>query len=392
VSEKRKKLKIAIVLERYTPSRGGERYFAWLAGELAERGHDVHVFATVTDTSNASSYQVHKIPGVRFPHSLRILCFLIGSARAVRSHQFDIVHGVGETLAANVLNPHGGIEQAYLSQEFASISNKIYHAYKRMKRYLALHHYLTLWIQKKQYADKKVQRIIAISEMIKRDIRRFHNVPEKRIRVVFNSVDLERFRPENRMLLREALRRELEIDDDTILLLFAGNNYRLKGLDYLLKSLMVLQRRVSTVPFGLIVLGRGNVERYRRLADAMGLSHRVIFQGSVTEMDRYYAASDIYVHPTFYDSCSLTVLEALASGLPVITTRFNGAADAVQSEEAGIVIDDPRDVDGLAEAIAYYFDQGRRRRAVTAAREYMEQFPPTRNLEETLDVYYDVVG
>jgi UDP-glucose:(heptosyl)LPS alpha-1,3-glucosyltransferase len=378
-------------MERYAPSRGGERYFAWLARELAERGHDVHVFATVTDAGSADSYQVHKIPGVRFPRSLRILCFLIGSARAVRSYRFDIVHGVGETLTANVLNPHGGIEQAYLSQEFASISNKLYRGYKRFRRYLSPHHYLTLWIQKKQYADDKVQRIIAISQMIKKDIRRFHHVPEEKIRVVFNSVDLKRFRPENRARFREALRQELAIDNDTIVLLFAGNNYRLKGLDRLLESLMILHQRFPTAPFRLVVVGRGDVNRYGRLADTMGLSHLTTFLGSVKGMDRYYAASDIYVHPTFYDSCSLTVLEALASGLPVVTTRFNGAAEAIQSKDGGIVIDDPRDIEGLAGAIGYYFDEGRRRTAVTKARECVEVFPPVRTVEETLEVYYDVV-
>jgi UDP-glucose:(heptosyl)LPS alpha-1,3-glucosyltransferase len=109
-------------------------------------------------------------------------------------------------------------------------------------------------------------------------------------------------------------------------------------------------------------------------------------------MAPYYAASDIYVHPTFYDSCSLTVLEALASGLPAITTRFNGAADAILSDEGGKVLDDPADADALADAIAYYFDEGRRVRARAVARQFMEAYPPSRNLEETLRVYYEVAG
>ncbi len=77
-------------------------------------------------------------------------------------------------------------------------------------------------------------------------------------------------------------------------------------------------------------------------------------------MEPYYAASDIYVHPTFYDSCSLTVLEALASGLPAVTTRFNGASDAILSDEGGKIVQDPANADEIADAIAYYFDEQRR--------------------------------
>ena len=88
--------------------------------------------------------------------------------------------------------------------------------------------------------------------------------------------------------------------------------------------------------------------------ERLGVADRVIFAGPVPAMERLYAASDIYVHPTFYDSCSLTVLEALASGLPVVTTRFNGASDAIASTEGGTVIDDPADAGALADAIACY--------------------------------------
>jgi UDP-glucose:(heptosyl)LPS alpha-1,3-glucosyltransferase len=107
-------------------------------------------------------------------------------------------------------------------------------------------------------------------------------------------------------------------------------------------------------------------------------------------MEPYYAVSDIYVHPTFYDSCSLTVLEALASGLPAVTTRFNGASDAILSDEGGKIVQDPADAEEIAGAIAFYFDEQRRNRARVVARQWMEQYPPSRNVEETLAVYYEV--
>jgi UDP-glucose:(heptosyl)LPS alpha-1,3-glucosyltransferase len=127
------------------------------------------------------------------------------------------------------------------------------------------------------------------------------------------------------------------------------------------------------------------------LAKRIGVSGLTLFLGHVGEVEQFYAASDIYVHPTFYDSCSLTVLEALATGLPVITSRFNGAADAILSKEGGEVIENPANVESLAESIAYYFDEERRKKARVVTRQWMEKYSPADHMEDILRVYYEVV-
>jgi UDP-glucose:(heptosyl)LPS alpha-1,3-glucosyltransferase len=321
-----------------------------------------------------------------------ILSFLINSGRAIRNQGFDIVHGVGRSLAMNVFNPHGGVEKAYLAQEFRSIGNRSYRVYQKMKRYLSLQHYLKVWIQRNQVLGSDVKRIIAISTMVKDDLIRCYGVPEPKITVIVNCVDLKRFHPKHRDAYRAVKRKALDIDEGTLVLLFAGNNYRLKGLDPLLQALVLLRQRYQRKRMRLLVAGRGRISRYERVAERLGLSGSVSFLGSVREMEQYYATSDIYVHPTFYDPCSLTVLEALASGLPVITTRFNGAADVMISDRGGKVIDDPMDVVNLAESIALFIDEDRRREAGVVAREWMERYPPSRHVEELLRVYHEIAG
>ena len=386
-----RKLKIAIVLDWFLPSKGGESYLVWLADELSRRGHEVHVFAIEGEKDPAASYQVHLIPVLRWPRSLRMLSFLLNSGRLVGRDAFDIVHGVGLTLAMNVFNPHGGVEQAYLKQEFRSISNRFYYFWRRVRLYLSLRHHLTLWIQRRQYLSPRVKRIIAISGMIKRNIAEQYGPVVKKVAVVFNSVDLDRFHPRNRDLHRAEKRSALDIPSDAVVLFFVGNNYRLKGLEPLMAAVGLLRRKFTNRPIRLLVAGRGRVARYRRKAVRLGVADLVLFLGSVKNIEQYYAASDIYVHPTFYDSCSLTVLEALASGLPVVTTRFNGAADAIVSEDGGRVVEDPADVNDLAESIAYYFDEGIRTKARIVTRQWMEQVPPGYNMEQTLRVYDEVV-
>jgi len=386
------KLKIAFVLDRYLPSRGGENYFSWLARELSRRGHEVHVFASHVKNIPGEPYQLHRIPVLGYPRSLGILSFLVNSIRVTRHYDFDVIHGVGRSLAMNVFNPHGGVERAYLRQDFASITNRFYYGYKLIKRYLFPEHYVKVCIQRRQYLSHRVRKIIAISRMVKEDMIQYYGVPEEKIAVVLNCVDLDRFHPRNREMYRRTKRADMKIDENAVLLLFVGNNYRLKGLEPLLHALVPLKEWFPKEPFRLLIAGRGQIGRYRRMARALGVSDFTLFLGPVREIEHYYAASDIYVHPTFYDPCSLTVLEALASGLPVVTSRFNGAADAITSDKGGEVLDDPADVEALARSIAFYFDEGRRNEARSIVRCWMEKYSPEYNLEETLRVYHEVAG
>jgi UDP-glucose:(heptosyl)LPS alpha-1,3-glucosyltransferase len=381
-------LKIAILLDKFLPSRGGERYFSFLCEELAKRGHDVHLFATEAEAVAGLPYRIHKIPVWKYPRWLRALSLWRCGSGTLTRQGFDIVHAVAQVRAATVLNPHGGVERAYLRQEFASISNPAYYAYKLLTRYLSVRHYLEIGLQKRLYTAGRLKRVIAISTMVKADIINYYAYPADRISVVFNSVDLDRFHPRNREVYRAEKRARLGVWEDVILLLFAGNNFRLKGIETLLRALALLTAQFPALDFRLLVAGRGRPGRYRRLMKKLGISARVMFTGPLFPMEHYYAAADIYVHPTFYDSCSLTVLEALAAGLPAVTTRFNGAAQVIASQEGGMVIDDPADAHALAAAIALYADPSMRAAARIVARAWMEQYPPSRNVEETERAYY----
>lgn len=353
-------------------------------------GHEVHIFAGEIENTPIEGVQTHLIATPKFPFSLKVLRFMAKTERALRGYDFDIVHGVGRCTAINVYNPHGGVEGAYLKQEFASIESRPYYYYKFIRRYLSIRHYFDVAVQKRIFSGNRVQKTIAISEMVKDHIIEHYHVPENRIGIVFNSVDLERFHPRNVDLHREGKRKELAIDNDIQVLLFTGNNFRLKGLGPLFDALAEARKKVPSGKILLLVAGRGQVGRYLRRARRTGVADMVRFLGSVPDMDRLYAASDIYVHPTFYDSCSLTVLEALATGLPVITTRFNGAADALKGNRGGIILDNPSDTVKLAEAILFYLDNEARSSAGREGRASVERFPPEYNINETLKIYYEV--
>jgi UDP-glucose:(heptosyl)LPS alpha-1,3-glucosyltransferase len=155
----------------------------------------------------------------------------------------------------------------------------------------------------------------------------------------------------------------------------------MKGLNYLMKALSNLKKEGSS-PFKLLVLGRDRQRLYLHLAKKIGISNEIIFAGSTDQPEKYYGAADLLVHPTFYDPCSLTVLEALASGLPVITTYSNGASRIITQAQEGFVIPNPRDEKTLAQQISFFMDPNIRNRATIAARRLAENYSIERNWME----------
>jgi UDP-glucose:(heptosyl)LPS alpha-1,3-glucosyltransferase len=114
----------------------------------------------------------------------------------------------------------------------------------------------------------------------------------------------------------------------------------------------------------------------------------VTFAGTLTDMTPLYAAADIYVHPTYYDPCSLVLLEAAASGLPIVTTRrFNGAVELFRDGDDILTVGDPSDVDGLYEHIEALFDDSLRDQLAAAARRVAHRNPIDRNMAEVLRLY-----
>jgi UDP-glucose:(heptosyl)LPS alpha-1,3-glucosyltransferase len=139
----------------------------------------------------------------------------------------------------------------------------------------------------------------------------------------------------------------------------------LKGLEPLLHA---VRRLPADIPFCLLVAGSPRTQRYERLARRLGIAHRVNFLGPRRDMLHCYFAADFLVHPTFYDPCSLVVLEALACGLPVITSRFNGVSELLTRPQDSYVIDDPHDHARLAACMEELLDPARRNTCAQAAR------------------------
>jgi UDP-glucose:(heptosyl)LPS alpha-1,3-glucosyltransferase len=246
---------------------------------------------------------------------------------------------------------------------------------------------------RRQFAPGELndKTFIALSQTVADDFVRLHRVRPEQIAVVYNGVDCQRFSPEHRARHRANTRGQLGFSDETVILLLVAHNFRLKGVPELLA--VTARFAADRRPVHTIIVGGKRLARWRRSATRLGLSGRVTFVGSVNDLVPYYAAADAYVHPTYYDPCSLVLLEAAASGLPIVTTRrCNGAAELFRDGEEILTVTDPYDADLLYERIDGLFDEHLRAKLGAAARQVALRHPFQRNVVEILRLYERSTG
>ncbi len=379
------KIRFATAILDFSVKKGGaERYLADLCTRMVREGHEVHVYAERWDEEDPRIH-FHRIRTIPFPKSLRLLSFAIEATKKIKNGNYDITLGIGNTLRADVLQPRGGVHWAWFWRSLRVYDNPILWTIKFLGRIFSLKQWVRGWIEDAPYRDHHLPSIIAISDMIKQDMIHWYKIPEDRITVDYNGVDIERFHPRNRQY-REEIRRRHGIGDGFVIL-FVSNNFRMKGLGYLIKALAKIKKE-GHPPFKLFVLGRDRQSPYLRLAKKIGVSEEMVFAGSTDEPEKYYGAADLLVHPTFYDACSRTVLEAMASGLPVITTTSNGASGILTNGEDGFVIEDPRNIETLSERIIFSLDKGKREELSFRSRRCIEPYSFDKNYKKMIEAFY----
>jgi UDP-glucose:(heptosyl)LPS alpha-1,3-glucosyltransferase len=382
-------LDVALVVEHYLPKRGGgERYVVDLATGLADRGHTVTVYAAEHDNDDPR-ITLKTVPVAKHPKWWRKSRFAKRS-RVALDGGHDIVHAVGKALGFTVLNPHGGVERFWLGQHLRAYDRAWERWWATLRRYCTPRHWVLRGVERRQYTAPQLQRVIAISDMVRDHIRQGYGLGPEKVNVVYNGVDLERFHPRVRDEHRAAQRNAWGVGDDEVCCLFVGNNFRLKGVRCLVEATARL--RAEGAPVRAVVVGREAPGRLTALAARLGVADQVQFVGSEPQVEKAYAAADVYVHPTYFDACALVTFEAMACGVPVITTRWNGASGIVTPGEDGAVIDDAADIGALTEAIRGYLDAGRREMHGRAARTAAERHPIQQNCERILDVYRSVLS
>ena len=383
-------MRVGLVLDRFDRRLGGvEQWTAQLADHLLARGHEIHVVAReIAPEEQRPGLVAHPLPSqpTRMAQANE-------AARCLRKLSLDVIHDMGMGWYYDLLQPHGGSrlvanhQNLSLGAGWSRPARRLaQHVLPRYRDFRSLCH--------KQYADLETDRparlVVAISQMVRRDLLLRHGVSDDRLRLVYNGVNADRFTPGLRNTYRAPTRHDIGVDDDQPVFLIVAHNFLLKGVPALLRAMVRFRR--SNYSGVLVIVGGKRLGRWQREIERMGIAEQVRFVGAVDDPTPFYAAADVYVQPTWYDPCSLVLLEALACGLPVITSPFNGAGELIDPGVHGTIVDEPSDDLALARAMIEWSSPGRRSMTAKLCRERMLAHTFERNVDGIVEIYEEVLA
>lgn len=371
-------LRIAIIVERFAPNAGGVENVAWqVAHELERVGEDVTVFTRnaerdVEQTGSALprvTVQSIRVPAAWQP--LRVVAFSRASANATRRGAFDVVHSFSRTRFQNLYRAGGGSHRDYLRRSHSPAG--------ALLRQFSPRHRVLLSIEARVFSDP-TQRIQCASRLVADALVADHDVSPERILLLPNAVDAERYGSPAALEAGRRLRVELDPEAERIWL-FPASGWRRKGLPVVFEALS----RIRDPGLRLWIAGRDDSRPWRKTASGLGIADRVRFLGPRNDLEVVYGAVDGMVLPTRYDAFANVTLEAAASGLPIITTRSNGAAEWL--EGAVSLLESTNDPVALAQAFAPFADLERRRNLGQRAREMARRLDWERHVSRLRDEY-----
>lgn len=240
------------------------------------------------------------------------------------------------------------------------------------------------------YQPPFTQKIVAVSEAVRRQLINDGIVPAHVV-VIYTGVDTARFRP-GKTDLRLRIRRRYGVGEGQLLIGGASRLHESKGIDYLLHSLAIVYRRVPEIRY--VHVGHGPAPRYLELARRLGLPEgTVIFPGRIREVEDFYPALDIFCRPSRHEALGTAVLEAMASGLPVVASRVGGLQEAVFEGVTGLLVE-PGDTQGLAQAIMDLAGNSAQRVALgeAARQRVLERFPIQSMFSQTERLYDELLA
>lgn len=354
-------LTIGFVRRGYSPSGGAESYLKRLARGISGQGHRVLLF---TNAVWPRDEWPGEIVSVRGEAALR---FATELERMQPKSRCDLLMSLERVWKCDVYRAGDGVHRAWLERR-APFERPL----RRFGQAINPKHLATLRLEESLFGRRAARRVIANSHLVKSEITRIYDYPGSQIDLIHNGVPLELFA--HAEVRRERARQQRGLAEETLALLFVGSGWKRKGLRFAIGA-----AQACALPnVRLLVAGRGDQRRFE--------SPVAQFLGEASDLADLYAAADLFVLPTIYDPFSNACLEALASGLPVITTRANGFAEIMRDGIDGAILEQPNHVTALIDALRWWADDARRRSTREARLELASRYDMATNVSKTLDV------
>ncbi len=330
-------MKIALVIKSLIIAKGGaERFSQNLIRGLLAKNHEISVFCNDWDSqAETLGAQLVKIPlSGKFCHPWFDFSDKVNNAIS-KAGTFDVVFGLTQFFPQNVHRIGGGIYKYWYKRKYGKLF-PLQLLRPRVRKALAF--------EQKLYSPENIRQIITISEMDKKILMEYYNIPSEKIHTVYNGFDMVVFNSKNRDDARKYLCEKFKINPENSIALFAANNYVRKGLPQAVKALLATKHPEN---FSLVVIGKSRSSVKKRLQKIIGNKIKTVWLDRIEKPADFYRGADFMMFPTLYDSFANVIGEALLCGLPVITTAQAGGAEMINHGKNGFVASDANAISEL---------------------------------------------
>ena len=359
------KPKVCFISPEYWPLTGGTgAYVYYLSNELLKNGYKIYV---VTGSNQARDIKVNPQLDVSFlkiPKTPIVKSFLLAAASnrklqsARQTANVDITHpqlpltpnfavppNFGKTLVCTVHSTWKGEAEAIRGEPYSRLNAN--------EKFLVSFNWFLRFFEEGML--KRARKIIAVSHFTKWELTNYYKIPERKIRVIHNGVDINKFQPAPD---KRKVKAELGLNPDDLAIVSVGRLYARKGLFTLIECMPAVTKRFPNAKF--IISGKGQSDEMHKLnayAEKLGVKDSIVFTGYYPDkkLPKLYQAADVFAFSTFYEHHPFAVLEAMATGLPIVTTTVGGIPETIDSGKNGFLVQ-PFNANQFADRILYLLE------------------------------------
>lgn len=357
--------KVCFISPEYWPLSGGTgAYVYYLSNELLKNGYKIYVVTGsnqskdihVNPQLDVSFLKIPKIPIVKSfmlaSNSQRKLNSLRKTANVDITHpqlpltpNFAVPPNFGKTIVCTVHSTWKGEAKAIQGEPYSRLNAN--------EKFLVSFNWFLRFFEEGMLS--RARKIIAVSHFTKWELTNYYKIPANKIQVIHNGVDINKFKP---VVDKRKVKAELGFNPDDLAIVSVGRLYARKGLFTLIDSMPSVVKRYPNAKF--IISGKGQSDEMHKLithAEKLGVKNNIIFTGYYPDkkLPRLYQAADVFAFSTFYEHHPFAVLEALATGLPVVTTTVGGIPETIESGKNGFLVE-PFNARAFGEKILYLLE------------------------------------
>jgi len=373
-----KPIRLAIVRQKYRPDGGAERFISRALEALDQQAMDLNVITRQWQGERQANWHLHLCDPVKWGRISRERGFAVAARALWQREKFDIVQSHERIAGCDIYRAGDGVHQRWLE-----LRSRLLPSWRQKLLMSNRYHRYVMDAERAMYQAPELKAVICNAHMVKQEIIERFGVASGKIHVIYNAINTTQFVPVDEAE-RLQQRQKLALPLNASILIYVGSGFERKGLAAAIQAIAGTNRY-------LVVVGKDKAEKqYRALASELGCSDRVIFAGMQADTRPWYQAADGLLLPTLYDPFPNVILEAMACGLPVITSTTCGGSEFIQAGENGYVCD-ALDIIALRDAIMALPEQAIGSDMAIHARERVMDSSPQRLSQQLISLYQQIL-